>query len=91
MDEAEVYGEQALAIGLAEQFHPLLINTYENLYLLSKAKRNFTQALFYHESLLSTKEKLFDKDRNKQMQELSTKYDQNKRSKRTKSYKLKPL
>lgn len=84
LDEAEVYGEQALAIGLAEQFHPLLINTYENLYLLSKAKRNFIQALFYHESLLSTKEKLFDKDRNKQMQELSTKYESEQKEQKNK-------
>jgi tetratricopeptide (TPR) repeat protein len=75
LDEAKINGEQALAIGLAEQFHPLLINTYENLYLLSKAKRDFVRALFYHESLLSTKEKLFDKERNKQMEELRTKYE----------------
>jgi tetratricopeptide (TPR) repeat protein len=84
LDEAEVNGEQALAIGLAEQFHPLLINTYENLYLLSKVKRDFTKALFYHESLMSTKEKLFDIERNKQMQELSTKYESEQKEQKNK-------
>lgn len=75
LTEAKVYGEQALAIGLSEQFHPLLILVYENLYTLSKAKHDLPHALAYHEKLLDTKQQLFDTERNKQMEELRTKYE----------------
>jgi tetratricopeptide (TPR) repeat protein len=81
LDDAQASGEQALEIGLEEKFHPLIINAYENLYTLSKARRDFTNALFYHENLLSAKEELFNTERNKQMEELRTKYESEQKEK----------
>lgn len=73
--EAELYGKQALAIALEENFQPLQITTYENLYLLAKGKGNLEMAIVYHERLLSVKENLFNADQQKQMEELRTKYE----------------
>jgi hypothetical protein len=75
LKEAELYGKQALAFAQEENFQPLLINTYENLYLLNKAKGDLEVTLYYHEQLLSVKEKQFDADQQKQMEELRTKYE----------------
>jgi two-component system, NarL family, sensor kinase len=75
LKEAELYGKQALTIGQEENFQPLLINTYENLYLLNKAMGDLEVTLYYHEQLLSVKEKQFDADQQKQMEELRTKYE----------------
>jgi tetratricopeptide (TPR) repeat protein len=79
--EAELYGKQALTIALEENFQPLLISTYENLYMLSKATKDFNIAIYYHEELLSVKEELFNADQQKQMEELRTKYESEQKEK----------
>lgn len=81
LKEAELYGKQALTIALEENFQPLLISTYGNLYLLSKTEKNFDVAIYYHEQLLSVKEDLFNANQQKQMEELRTKYESEQKEK----------
>jgi tetratricopeptide (TPR) repeat protein len=75
LEEASVYGLQAITIAQTEDFQPLLLKGYDLLYRLSKAKHDAVQALAYHEKLLTVKEEVFDKESNQQMEELRTKYE----------------
>ncbi len=72
---AEDHVAQALAIANQEKFRPLLQNIYENLYFLNKERKNITEALRYHEQLLDLKDSLFNEQKNKQIEELRTKYE----------------
>jgi tetratricopeptide (TPR) repeat protein len=83
--EAEQYCVKALNIALKEKFKPLLVNVYNNLYTLNKENKKFTVALLYHEKLLDLKDSLFDVQKNKQMEELRTKYESEQKERENQS------
>ncbi len=79
--EAHVHCDQALAIAQAENFHPLLLAVYENMYTLSKAEKNWTLALDYHEKLMLMKDSVFSEQKDRQIEELRTKYESEQKEK----------
>lgn len=83
--EAGVYCAQALTIALREDFKPLLLNVYENLYRLNKETNQLTAALAYHEKVLDLKDSLYDVQKHRQMEDLRAKYEseQKERENRT--------
>jgi tetratricopeptide (TPR) repeat protein len=84
-DEAEDFCTKALDIALEEKFKPLLVNVYNNLYALNKENKQFSTALRYHEALLDLKDSLFNAQKNKQMEELRTKYESEQKERENQS------
>ncbi len=60
----------------------LIRNIYENYYTIYKAKNNYHQALKWHEKYLLLHDSIINKSKNKQINELQTKYETKKKERK---------
>lgn len=74
-----IYANKAVAIAEEKSLLPVLNVSYEWLYRIYKAKGIHHQALFYLELHTKVKDSLFNETSNKQVMELMTKYETQKK------------
>ncbi len=72
--KAEEYLLKSLEISKEIDVRPILLKNYKALKELSQTRRNFKEALKYQDAFIIVKDSIFNRDKNKQMVELETKY-----------------
>ncbi|TRX58745.1 tetratricopeptide repeat protein [Fulvivirga sp. M361] len=77
--EAEITLTEALTLAKKMDHMELIINSLEQLYLLYNAKGYYWQALEFHQKYTLYKDSLFNSEKSKQIAEIETKYETEKK------------
>jgi tetratricopeptide (TPR) repeat protein/two-component sensor histidine kinase len=80
-NEAEVYLKEALTVAQEIKANPLLVDIYSNMNALHLEKREFEKAYHFYALSSQIKDSLFNETNTKQLNELQTKYESEKKDK----------
>ncbi len=73
-DKAESFAQKVLDIAIKENFTDDIKYGHEILYLVAKARGNYSEALARHELYMAVKDSIFDKEHLENITEIETKY-----------------
>lgn len=89
IEQAIEYSHEALALASKLEARILVIENFQNLSLAYSEKNNYEKALEYFKLYAKAKDDLFDSEKNKQVIEIRTKYEIEKKEKKIKELDLK--
>lgn len=75
LSDADKSTRDALTIAEESGFESLLLNCYGTLVNISKARHDYALAFAYQEKLMVAKDSIFSREKNRQIEELRTKYE----------------
>lgn len=83
-DSAIYYAHQAITYGAEVGFLDLLQHVYGQLSKIYKGREQFDSALVYHERFVQLKDSVFNTEKSKQIAEMSTRYETDKKEQQIK-------